>query len=171
MDNQKARILELERQNRILSKNIKKLIEVGSSLSQEKNLNNLLEIILVDAKEFTNADAGTLYLMSDDEKYLNFTVVQTDSLGIKMGGTNAAISWPSLPLYLADGKPNVKMVAAMCAVSGEIINIPNVYNAEGFNFEGTKKFDQSTGYTSKSMLVIPMRNHDDEIIGVLAHHH
>jgi hypothetical protein len=47
------------------------------------------------------------------------------------------------------------------------VNIPDVYHAEGFNFEGTKKFDERTGYRSKSMLVLPMRNHENDIIGVL----
>ena len=58
------------------------------------------------------------------------------------------------------------MVAVHCALEGHIINIPDVYNDNKYNFEGTKKFDKSTGYRSKSMLVVPMKNADDEIIGV-----
>ena len=53
------------------------------------------------------------------------------------------------------------------AISGKTINIHDVYNVEGFNFEGTKQFDKKTGYRSKSMLVTPLRNHENEIIGVL----
>ncbi|HOJ43991.1 MAG TPA: HD domain-containing phosphohydrolase, partial [Syntrophorhabdaceae bacterium] len=58
-------------------------------------------------------------------------------------------------------------VSSYAALSGEIINIPDVYNAKGFNFEGTKKFDAGTGYRSRSMLVVPLRNHENDIIGVL----
>ncbi|MEF3191307.1 MAG: HD domain-containing protein [Campylobacterales bacterium] len=146
---------------------ITRLNEIGAALSAEHNLSKLLEMILIQAKKFTNADAGTLYLTSPDGKKLHFSVVQTDSLGIQMGGTHGEITWPPLPLYSEDGQPNRQMVAALCALEGRLINIDDVYNAEGFNFEGTKKFDAGTGYRSKSMLVIPMRNHEGEIIGVL----
>jgi HD-GYP domain-containing protein (c-di-GMP phosphodiesterase class II) len=145
---------------------IEKLNEIGAALSAESQLERLLEQILVQAKRFTYADGGTLYLVSDDEKHLKFTVVQTDSLGVKMGGSSGEITWPELPLFLEDGSQNRQMVAAMAALTGEIVNIPDVYKAEGFNFEGTRKFDASTGYRSTSMLVIPMKNHDGEVIGV-----
>jgi len=145
---------------------IKKLNEIGAALSSENNLDRLLEMILHQAKTFTNADGGTLYLMTDDEKELKFTVVATDSLNIEMGGTAEPISWPNLPLYREGDKPNREMVAALCALDGELINIPDVYEAEGFNFEGTKKFDAGTGFRSKSMLVIPMKNYEGEVIGV-----
>ncbi len=146
---------------------IKNLNEIGTALSAENNLDKLLEMILTQAKKFTNADGGTLYLRSYDERELRFTVVETESLNIKMGGTMGQITWPPLQLYKPDGEQNRQMVAAMCALDGNLINIEDVYFADGFNFEGTKKFDASTGYRSKSMLVIPMRNYENEIIGVL----
>src|SRR3989339_142382 len=144
---------------------IQKLNKIGTALSAENNLDALLEIIVSEAKMLTNADAGTLYIL--DEGHLHFKVAQTDSLGIKMGGTSGAITWPPLPLYLEDGSPNKKMVAATCALEDKLINIPDVYEAVGFSFDGTKKFDTGTGYRSKSMLVIPLKNHEFEIIGVL----
>lgn len=145
---------------------IQKLNEIGAALSAENNLDKLLEMILTEAKNFTNADAGTLYLVTDDERKLKFTVVETDSLNIKMGGTMGEITWPPLPLYKEDGAQNREMVAALCAIEGRLINIEDVYTAEGFNFEGTKKFDSGTGYRSQSMLVIPMKNYEKEVIGV-----
>jgi HD-GYP domain-containing protein (c-di-GMP phosphodiesterase class II) len=126
-----------------------------------------MEKILLGAKEFSDADGGTLYLVTEDEKKLKFQVVQTDSLSIKMGGTEGKITWPELPLYLEDGKPNNLMVAALCALEGKMINIPDVYETKDFNFEGTKKFDETTGYRTKSMLVVPMKNHEDTVIGVV----
>ena len=145
---------------------IRRLNEIGAALSAENNLNRLLEMILDEAKEYTNADGGTLYLLTNDEKYLKFHVVKTDSLHIAMGGTKEEISWPPIPLYNKDNSPNKEMVAALCALEGKLINIEDVYTAKGFNFEGTKKFDAGTGYRSKSMLVIPMKNYDGEVIGV-----
>jgi HD-GYP domain-containing protein (c-di-GMP phosphodiesterase class II) len=53
------------------------------------------------------------------------------------------------------------------ALTGETVNIADVYEAEGFDFTGTRKYDESSGYRSKSMLVIPLKNHENEIIGVL----
>jgi len=145
---------------------IHKMHIIGTALSAENNLDKLLEMILTHAKESTNSDAGTLYLMSADEKSMNFSVVQTTSLHIMMGGTNDKISWPPLELYHKDGSKNLEMVAATSALEDKIINIEDVYEAKEFNFEGTKKFDEGTGFCSKSMLVIPMKNYEKEIIGV-----
>ena len=143
------------------------LNQIGVSLSTETKVDNLLEMIISKGKLFTNADGGTLYMMSEDEKSLAFRIVETDSLDIKMGANGEEISWPALPLYLEDGSQNNSMVAAHCALNSKIINFEDVYNAEGFNFEGTKKFDAGTGFRSKSMLVIPMINNNRDVIGVL----
>ena len=146
---------------------IRRLTQIGSALSAERNLDKLLEMIVDEARAFTNADGGTLYIMSDDETELFFAIVQTKSLNIRMGGTGGKITWPSVKLQNPDGSPNHANVSAYAALTGKVVNIPDVYDAEGFNFEGTRKFDSETGYRSKSMLVVPMRNHDNDIIGVL----
>jgi len=146
----------------------KKLINIGIALSAEKNISVLLELIVDSAREFTNADGGTLYLVSADERSLEFEIVQTDSLSIRMGGkTGEEINWPPVPLFKEDGSPNKENVSADVAITKKLVNIPDVYDVKGFNFEGTRKFDESTGYRSQSMLVIPMLNHENEIIGVL----
>lgn len=160
MDNIQAYV---DRQN----SHIESLYRIGTALSSERRLDHLLEMILAEAMGFSNADGGTLYVTSEDELRLHFKVVETKSLGIKMGGTGKAISWADLPLYKEDGCPNREMVAALCALEGEIINIADVYQAdERYNFEGTRQFDANTGYRSQSMLVIPMRNYENEVIGV-----
>ena len=145
----------------------RRLMQIGMSLSAEKNLDGLFELIVDVARKCTNATGGTVYLMSDDGKTLSFAVVQNETLNIRMGGTGGKITWPSVPLKNPDGSPNHANVSAFAALSGEIVNLSDVYNAEGFNFEGTRKFDAQTGYRSKSMLVVPMKDHEKEIIGVL----
>lgn len=147
-------------------KQIHELNLIGRALSAENNLNKLLPMILSHAKEYTNSDGGTIYLMSKDEKSLEFSVVETTSLEIYMGAGMGEIVWPALPLYKEDGSKNLEMVAVKCALEGEIVKIDDVYKTEKFNFEGTKKFDKGTGYHSQSMLVIPMKNNENEIIGV-----
>lgn len=139
---------------------------IGSALSAETNLSKLLEMILFHAVDNLQCDGGTIYLTSKDEKFLEFKVVKNISLKIEMGGTKGEITWPALPMYNGDGSENHSMVAVHCALQEKIINIPDVYDNKKYNFEGTKKFDKNTGYRSKSMLVVPMKNADNEIIGV-----
>ena len=117
-----------------------------------------------------DADGGTLYLLSEDKRHLHFEIVRTDSLNIAFGGTSGnpvSGKFPDLPLYRADGSANDTMVAAFAAISGQTVNIADAYVAKGFDFSGTRQFDEGTGYRSQSFLTVPMRNHEGEIIGVL----
>ncbi len=146
---------------------IRRLAQIGVALSAERNIDRLLEMIVEEARRFTNADGGTLYIMSDDEKALQFAIIQNDSLSVRMGGTAGKITWPPVQLYNEDGTLNYSNVSSYTALSGEVVNISDVYHAEKFNFEGTRQYDSETGYRSRSMLVIPMRNHENDIIGIL----
>ncbi len=145
-----------------------RLIELGIALSAERNYNRLLEAILLGAKELTNADGGTLYLVSEDRRSLTFEILRNDTLGTAMGGTTGIpISIPPVPLYDADGNPNRKNVSAHAAISATPINIVDAYDDEHFDFTGTTAFDVRMGYRSKSFLTVPLKNHEDEVIGVL----
>ncbi|MBF0626786.1 MAG: GAF domain-containing protein [Magnetococcales bacterium] len=145
---------------------IERLNDIGIALSAERNVNRLLEIILLGAKELTNADAGTMYSVTDRQT-LKFEILRTDSLGIAMGGTTGIpINFPELPLY-KNNEPNLQMIAAFSALKQTTVNIPDAYEAEGFDFSGTRAFDQRTHYRSKSFLTVPLKNHENEIIGVL----
>jgi len=148
-------------------KHIKQLTQIGLALSAEKNIGRLLEIIVDEARDLANADAGTLYIIDDDKAHLRFEILQNESMNTRMGGTSGVeITLPAVPLYI-DGTPNHSNVSSYTALTGETVNIPDVYEAEGFDFTGPRKYDAATGYRSKSMLVIAMRNHENEIIGVL----
>ena len=145
----------------------RKLIEIGIALTAERDHKRLIESILIGAKALSNADGGTLYLLDDEA--LRFEIMRTDSLGIALGGTTGkAIDFP--PLHLHDpktGEPNHRNVATHAALTGESINIADAYEAEDFDFSGTKKFDEGTGYRSKSFLTVPLKNHEGDVIGVL----
>ncbi|MBU0480441.1 MAG: GAF domain-containing protein [Proteobacteria bacterium] len=144
---------------------IQELVKIGMALSAEKNLDRLLEMIVSEARRFTNADGGALYIKTEDD-HLEFKIVQNDSLDLRMGGTGERISWPPVPLKGPEGIENHRNVSAHCALMGKPVNIDDVYRAD-FDFQGTRDFDATTGYHSKSMLLIPMRDHEDEVIGVL----
>ena len=68
-------------------KQIRRLTRIGTALSAERNIERLFEMIIEEAREFTGADGGTLYIMSDDETELQFAIVQTETLHVRMGGT------------------------------------------------------------------------------------
>ncbi len=146
---------------------LRRFTRIGIALSSERNVDRLLEMILVEARELANADGGTLYIMSDDRRELGFAIVQTSSLKIMMGGTYEKIAWKPVPLYEPDGSPNHSHVCAHVAITGKTVNIADVYQHEGYDFQGTRSFDSKTGYRSRSMLVVPMKNRDDQVIGVL----
>ena len=93
-----------------------RLIELGIALSAEHNHNRLLEKILLGAKELTNADGGTLYLVGEDGRELRFMIMRNDTMGIALGGTTGApIPFPPVPLRDPDGAPNYKNVVAAAA--------------------------------------------------------
>lgn len=157
----------LVQQNAMLNR-LEELNAIGIALSNERDTNRLLETIMVAAKRITNADAGTLYLLDPEQRVLKFEIIRTDTLGIAMGGTTGVpIAFYPIQLYDAAGNANHNMVVAHAALSGSSINIPDAYMAEGFDFSGTKSFDHKTGYRSTSLMAVPMRNHENELIGVL----
>jgi len=150
-----------------LFRRLTELNQIGIALSREKDIDRLLEAILVAAKKITNADGGTLYRMHNDRE-LRFEIMLTDSLGIAMGGTTGKpIPYYPVQLYEADGQANNSMVVAYAVLHDQTVNIADAYTEQGFDFSGTKSFDGKTGYRSKSFLTVPLKNHEDEIIGVL----
>lgn len=151
--------------DKMISK-IEMLNDIGIALSSEHNSQRILELILQGAKKLTNADGGTLYTLNDNDE-LVFEIVSTDSLHIYMGGTSDhEIEFPHLPLHVK-GHDNLSMVVTSAVVHDETINISDAYHAKGYDFTGTRKFDESTGYRTQSLLTIPMKNHKSDIIGVL----
>ncbi|MDQ6993133.1 MAG: HD domain-containing phosphohydrolase [Mariprofundus sp.] len=146
---------------------IEKLNAIGIALSTGKDIPSLLEMILIGAKELTQADGGTLYTVHD-EAQLTFEIIKTTSLAIHMGGTTGvAVNFKPIPLHLTDGSPNDHQLAAYTALYGKTVNIPDVYQENNFDFSGPKAFDKATGYHSHSFLTIPMKNHENDIIGVV----
>ena len=147
---------------------LEKLNAIGIALSSERDINRLLEIILIAAKDITHADGGTLYRMTEDAQELRFEIVRTDSLHIAFGGTTGnPIPFPSLPTHNEQGEPNNSMVAVYAAINEKTVNIVDAYIEAGFDFSGPRKFDHNTGYRSQSFLTVPMKNHENTVIGVL----
>ncbi len=147
---------------------LEQLNAIGAALSSERDINRLLEKILLAAKDITRADGGTLYLVTEDGQGLRFEIMCNDTLKLALGGTSGHSSgFPDLPFVNEHGAPNNSMVAVYAALHAETVNIEDAYTAQGFDFSGTRRYDARTGYRSQSFLTVPMKNHENTVIGVL----
>jgi signal transduction histidine kinase len=156
------KIENTEKDSRIvrnLLEKLKKLTDIGLALSRERNLDILLEMIMDEARAFTNADGGTLYILENEK--LHFKIFQNDTLDIRMGGNHkSAIPFPPLELEASN-------VSSHVALTGLTINIPEVSKHTEHSFSGPRLFDQKFNYRTQSMLLVPMKNQEEEIIGVI----
>ncbi len=158
----KAYIESLKESNIQKMTTISKLNSIGVSLATQKDVSSILKNILLNIKEFTNADGGTIYIVYGDK--LTFKHVLNDTLNIMESDSEELDNvWN----YLEIKEENQNMVSVKCALTKQIIKIDDVYNSSLYDFSGTKAFDAKTGYQSKSMLVIPMIGDDNTLVGVL----
>ena len=136
------------------------LTRIGAALSTERDLSRLLGMILEQARRLSSADAGSLYLV---ERRPDGT--RSDSLVFK---STQNFTLPDIPFREFTVPINRSSVAGYVADTGQPLVLPDVYDlppdaAYTFN----RSIDAQFGYRSKSMLVIPMRSHRDEIVGVV----
>jgi len=147
----------LQQQLRIKDAELLELAHIGQQLMMEKDYNTLLNLILQKSRELTYADAGSLYLVEkseDNTKHLRFMLTHNDSVSFEFQEFTLPISRESISGYVAD--------------TGMMLNLPDVYDLpKGSEFSINKSFDKKIGYRTKSMLVIPLINHQDEVIGVI----
>ena len=152
----------------VLEDRVKRLQEIGLALSTEDDINVIFELIMVEAKNITNADGRTLYMISDDGQTMKFEIMQTDSMDFSQGGTTGIeITIPPMQLFDEEGNPNHSSNVAYSANTGKTANIKDVYTAKGFDFTGPKNFDKNTGYKTKSVMSVPLKNHENDIVGVM----
>ncbi|MDE7176408.1 MAG: GAF domain-containing protein [Lachnospiraceae bacterium] len=135
-----------------------KIMDIGVRLSTERDRNRLLMTILDKGMEITNCDASTLYLYENDE--LHFKFMKTLSMGVSRGLDGEAIDLPPVPM-------KEENVCSYAAIHQEVVNIPDVYASSRFDFSGPRQYDSLTGYRTKSQLVVPLANNENELIGVL----
>lgn len=145
------------------------LVRVARRITAQRDVARLCETILEEAQYLTGADGGTLYLAEGrgEDMRLEFTIVRNHSLGLRFGGTSArSMEYPAIPLY-QQGRPNDAHIAAHAAISGRLVNIDDAYDAQGFDFSGTRRFDEQFGYHSTSILAVPMKTDFGELVAVM----
>ncbi|TVQ73978.1 MAG: GAF domain-containing protein, partial [Oceanospirillales bacterium] len=137
---------------------IKRLNQIGIALSAEHDKTSLLEIILTSARELTQADAGTLYMIDSSTQEVHFPLVQNHSLNIFLGGKGqpSADLFKPIPLFDTQGTANKELVVTCAIHDKKTICIADVYNASEYDFSGTKSFDAKSGYRSRSFLTVPL---------------
>ena len=136
------------------------LLDIGISLSTEKDLDRLLNKIVVSARRLCRADAGSLYILNRAKTDLIPRVFQCETFSGRIA------SLPPVSLRV-EGKPNLGQICGYCALLGRIVNIPDAYRYSGFNFHELYERDRATGYRSRSVLAAPLRNHENLTIGVI----
>lgn len=142
------------------------LIDIGISLSVERDTTRLLERILTSAQTLTQADGGTIYSVTAD-KSLKFETLINNSLGMYLGGSSGQpIPFPSIPIYKG-GEINQHAIVAIAAAEGQMIHIPDAYACQEYDLSAARSMDQRTGYHTQSVLTVPMKNHEGELNGVL----
>jgi HD-GYP domain-containing protein (c-di-GMP phosphodiesterase class II) len=147
-------------------KHARRLTAVGIALSAEHDTRKILDMIVSEAMDITNADAATLYLVSPAQDSLQFHIVRNRTLGINMAGRDALANWPDVPLR-KEGQANLANVSACAAILKQPVTIADVYEVGDFDFSGTRRYDQQHNYRCKSMLVVPLKDHEDCVRGVL----
>lgn len=150
-------IEESQQTGRLLSdrtKELQELTKIGTALSTERDHDRLLSLILEKSREITGADGGTLYLVENSEM-LRFKLSQNDSIHIPFTEFTMPI--------------NDKSISGYVALTGDSINIVDVYNPpQGSKFRhDPSAVDKPYGYRTKSMLTVAMKDHQDTIIGVI----
>src|SRR3989440_1630862 len=140
------------------AREIGELTRIGVALGTERDIKILLELILTQSRRITQSDAGSLYLVETNEngdKRLRFRLAQT-------------LSKPEAPFVEHTIPVDRGSLAGYCAVTGDPLVIDDAYFLPpDVEYTINRSFDERYGYRTKSMLVIPMKDHKDEIIGVL----
>jgi HD-GYP domain-containing protein (c-di-GMP phosphodiesterase class II) len=138
-------------------KELKELLQIGVALSSERDVDSLLSLILSKAREITNADAGSLYLMEESEsgeKHLRFKLTQNDSIRFLFKESTIPLAETSM--------------AGHVALRGAAINLSDAYKIPAERpYRFNNSFDRNSGYRTRSVLTLPMRNARDQILGVV----
>lgn len=165
-DAMRSSLLKKTQALKISQSKLNRLVELGISFSAARDPEKLMEMILLGAKELTNADGGTLYKIEGDA--LNFRIIRNDTLDIALGGTqDNDVTLNPVPLYDDEGNENHHNVVSHSIWKTKSILIEDAYDNAEFDFSGTKLFDQSNNYHSQSFLTIPLMPRGAKPIGAL----
>jgi len=144
------------------------MIDVARDLARERDASVLLERILFAAREACGADGGSIYVVDLPARRIDIAVATCETLGLHLGGSGGrAVDFASPALFDTDGAPNHAAVITHCVHERRTIHLADAYEVEGRHFSGPREFDARYGYRTRSVLTVPMIDHEDQVIGVL----
>jgi len=151
----------------LASDRLTRLVEVSRLLASEVETAPLLERILLVARDAAQADGGSIYLVEEGPA-VRFAVAVSERLGLHLGGTSGrAVNIEPPPLFTEDGAPNHRSVIAHCVHERRTLNVADAYHEEGRDYAAARAFDERYGYRTRSVLTVPMIDHEGAVIGVL----
>ncbi|MBI5968146.1 MAG: GAF domain-containing protein [Deltaproteobacteria bacterium] len=143
-----------------IAEDFEELLNVGIALSSVHDLERLLDLILQEARRLTRADAGTLYLVRDSK--LIFKVSQCQSLSDRLGEGRMRQVYQSYEMPISR-----ESIAGYAALTKKVLNISNVKEIpEEAPYRYNRSWDERAGYSTQSMMVVPMLNREDKVVGV-----
>ncbi len=157
-------LLQVRKEKKRADDLLEVVIPIGVELASEKDFNLLLEKMLVQAKTFCRAEAGTLYLKTEDN-CLRYVIFRDDSLKMELGGTTGKeIPFPPLPLADSTGAPNTALLPARSALESTIVNIQN--RSQLTDAEKTLTWAH-TDEIPTSLLLVPLKNTQGQVLGLM----
>ncbi|MBF0471679.1 MAG: GAF domain-containing protein [Gammaproteobacteria bacterium] len=146
---------------------LERLVGLGISLSTERSQPRFMEMILNGAKELTGADGGVLFVMDENDQ-LCHEMIAYDTLEMRRGGTSdEPITEAAIALHLEDGRPNYFNAVAHAVLTERTVNVSHVRDSKDFDFSGFKAFDESYQYQTSSLLVVPLKPRQGNVVGAL----
>lgn len=139
---------------------IRGIIQIDSELNKIQDSDLLLERILLEARRVVGAEAGTIYVKDGDK--LNFKYSQ-NALKERNLPPGQKLPYSAFSLLI-----NEKTISGYVAMTGELLNIPDVYKIpEGSPYGYNTYYDEKTNYKSTSMLTIPLKTSAGGLLGVI----
>lgn len=171
--NHMQRLLELKEQclmlhnaNAITETRNRQLNQIGVALMSEKNLSTLLNLILEKAMELTGSDAGCLYLVEPKEGVPDVPGNYWADKQIRFKLTrNASVAFNFSEMVVA---PSKSSIIGYTMLEGKPLNIPDVYAIDpSAEFRHNAGFDKTSGYRTRSMLTLPLKDHRNQVVGAI----
>lgn len=147
----------------VMQSAINRFVEIARALSAEKEMEKVLAMIVKEAQSITGSDGGGIGLVSDDGKEFNYVLVRNTESGVRFGEGDV----PAAPIALQKGEPGSQSLEASVIRDARTKGIDDISSVSTDEYSTIRKLHEKGGYSCHSLLVIPLLNRQDEVIGLL----
>ncbi len=164
-----SRITEVDRlatSMAVMQSAINRFVEIARALSGEKNMGQVLEMILKEATSITEADGGAVGLISDDETNLTYVLIRNKVTGIHLGGMSGKDC--NIHATLSNElQTDLQTFESYVVHSAETLMVEDISKDTRFEYYSIGDIQEPGQYKCQSLLAIPLQNRQEEVIGVL----